>query len=94
MRVTCASLVTSGRAEKVARAVWPTATLEMSTSLTCTVTVIWERSAICMRVPEAPVPMPPVAAPRAAPTCAFMTTTVPAEGAVTVRLAARATASS
>ena len=90
MRVTCASSRASGRAEKVTRAACPTAIREMSTSLTCTLTVIWERSAIWMSAPPEVPPSPPVTAPApsAAPWTAFITTTEPLDGAVTVRLAA------
>ena len=72
-------------------AAWSTAILEMSLSLTCTVTVICERTAIWMRGDPVAVPLvPPV--PSDAPETAFMVTTLPEEGAVTVRLAACATA--
>ena len=58
----------------------------MSTSLTWTLTVICERSAIWMR--------PPAFAAESveAPTCAFMATTEPPLGARTVRFSAFATA--
>ena len=95
MLVTSASRERSGRAEKVAVAGWPTWTLAMSSSFTCTVTLIWERSPIMIRAPEEPVeaaPAPPE--PAWAPSTAFMTTTEPEAGARTVRLSALATASS
>ena len=97
MRVTCASSMVPGSAEKVTRAACPTAMREMSTSFTCTLTVIWERSAICTSGPEPPPSapedvVPPV--PTDAPVTAFSATTEPDAGALTVRPAAVATASS
>ena len=94
MRVTSPSSMTPGSAENDIRAACPTAILEMSTSFTCTLTVIWERSAICTSGPADVVPSAPWESPPAAveaPSTAFITTMEPATGAVTVRPAARAT---
>ena len=63
----------------------------MLSSSTCTVTFIWVRSAIWM---SGPLLAPCIweAPPTLAPTWAFIATTLPSNGAVTVRLAPSATA--
>ena len=88
MLTTSAAKAMSGTAENVAVAVWPTAILMMSTSLTCTVTFMRVRSAICTRCCE---PSPPPW-PTGEPDTAFMAMRLPAAGAVTVRCSAAATA--
>ena len=92
MAVTRPVSTRSVNAGQVMVAVWSTATLAMSCSSTWMVTFILERSAICMSGPVAPEP--PMLSDRSVPTCALRATTEPAAGALTVRRAALATASS
>ena len=96
MERTVASQLTSGSAEKLTVALCPTDTWGMSTSLTCTVTISCERSAILMKSSEelsvVAEELVPIVEPTAWPDTAFISMMLPALGAVTVLLAAIATA--